>query len=122
MKENLFVATTMSLDVSIVNSIIEQRNGRVLGKDTILKADLYAPIHYLARGDTPHVQIAGAPNFRRVRIPGTTISLYGVGQPTVYGIRALLNLIRGSSSLFILQRIVPFYTNLIRKKTNSLPQ
>jgi len=92
-----------ALETTAINDIIGKRGGRVLGKDTLLKADMYVPIQWTSQNNTadsqPMAQIAGAPNFRRVVIPGTTISLYGVGQPTQYGIRALLTLIKGTSPI-----------------------
>jgi hypothetical protein len=74
---------------------LAQRTGRVLGKDTIVKEDQYVPVHYLdSNRASEQILLSGAPNYRRTKIAGA--SIYGVGQPSVFGIRAVLNVIKGT--------------------------
>jgi hypothetical protein len=70
--------------------VLRSRSGQVLGKNTILKSDNYS-LHQ-AKDDREIVPISGAPNFRRVCIrKGPT--LYGVAQPTTFGIAGVVNFI-----------------------------
>lgn len=64
---------------------VQSRQGSVLGQNTILKADHFPDIEH------PHLQqpIPGAPNFRGV----TNLPVYGVGMPSIDGIRKVLEAI-----------------------------
>ena len=63
------------------------RDGQVLKEDTFLKADQYPGLHKGRLQSGPHGQpkLEGAPNYRQVGE-----GIYGVGQPTVDGIKAVL--------------------------------
>eukprot|EP01117_Protostelium_nocturnum_P009692 TRINITY_DN3462_c0_g1_i2.p1 TRINITY_DN3462_c0_g1~~TRINITY_DN3462_c0_g1_i2.p1 ORF type:complete len:1393 (-),score=653.00 TRINITY_DN3462_c0_g1_i2:1091-5044(-) len=76
-----------------VRRIVYNRRGNVLGKGTIVKLDQYAKKSPLADGVLRNILLSGAPNFRGVE--GERI--YGVGQPTSFGIRTILNHIRFNS-------------------------
>lgn len=77
-----------------VEKLLSGRAGSVLARDTIVKSDQYVPSTYLESSRFEQILLSGAPNFRRIAVPATNVLLYGVGQPTVYGIRGVLNLIR----------------------------
>lgn len=64
------------------------RDGKVLKADTFLKADQYPGLHHTSLQAGPHPQpvVEGAPNYREV---GEKI--YGTAQPTVEGIKNVLN-------------------------------
>lgn len=62
--------------------VAAMRNGEVLGRQTVLKSDHCPGCHNL---NLPE-RVEGAPNFRE--IPG--FSVYGVANPTVDGIRAVI--------------------------------
>lgn len=77
-----------SLDLNLQMEVSPQthvagRQGQLLGAGKILKFDQYPG---LQRGNLPE-QLPGAPNFRQVQ--GTDV--YGVAQPTVDGIRSVLD-------------------------------
>ena len=69
------------MDLRATASIIRNRKGAVLSRQTILKADLF---HSIAKGD--HLQ--GAKNFRGVK------NIYGVAQPTKTGWLTILTLLK----------------------------
>lgn len=65
-----------------LENVVAKRNGEVLGRQTVLKSDhcpgcqsMYLPEH-----------VDGAPNFREVQ----GFPVYGVANPTIEGIRAVL--------------------------------
>jgi Inositol hexakisphosphate len=69
------------------NLFVAQRDGQILGRHMVLKSDHFPVVQLQA---SLAVHISGAPNFRKVpRQP-----IYGVGQPTAYGIRTIMNLMR----------------------------
>ena len=61
---------------------LEQRRGQVLSKTTILKSD-----HFPSGKRVFALRISGSPNYRKVPFA----RVYGVAQPTAWGIRAILN-------------------------------
>ncbi|KAJ7557303.1 hypothetical protein O6H91_05G121100 [Diphasiastrum complanatum] len=67
---------------SKIEMIVASRNGRVLGRQTVLKSDHCRSCQNL---NLPEI-VEGAPNFRKV--PGFPV--YGVANPTVDGIRTVL--------------------------------
>ncbi|PRP83694.1 hypothetical protein PROFUN_03849 [Planoprotostelium fungivorum] len=73
-----------------VQRVVTTRRGDVLGKGTILKLDQYAKKSPLADGFLRNIVLSGAPNFRSVE----NEKVYGVGQPTEFGIGTILNHIR----------------------------
>ena len=80
------------MSLSPMSSVLDERNGMVLGKDTILKNDHYRHARWSTGNNRGHpfVSISGAPNFR-----GSDLTnVYAVAQPTSYGLRALLNHIK----------------------------
>jgi hypothetical protein len=71
------------------NLFVNIRDGQVLGPRMLLKADFFPAKkrHHL------HLHVSGAPHFRQTgRLP-----IFGVGQPTVYGIRTIFNMIKPMS-------------------------
>ncbi|XP_024527697.1 paladin isoform X2 [Selaginella moellendorffii] len=72
---------------SRMEAVAACRTGDVLGKQTVLKGDHYPGCH------NPHLpeSVEGAPNFRE--IPGFPV--YGVANPTVSGIKAVLERVGG---------------------------
>lgn len=74
-------ATDSSRDVV---RFVAQRNGKVLTRGAIAKSDHFPGCSRLKQGK---VQIAGAPNFRRV---AEKVTVYGTGIPTVEGLRGIL--------------------------------
>ena len=62
------------------------RDGHILGARMIVKAD-YFPTKLKKKLD---LQVSGAPNFRQVK----PTPIFGVGQPNVYGIRTILNMMK----------------------------
>lgn len=69
--------------------VVHARHGEVLSQDRMVKMDNYPGMHKATLQQGPNAQplLDGAPNFRQV--PGT--SVYGVAQPTVQGLRSVLN-------------------------------
>src|SRR5436853_582934 len=80
--------------------VVYSGKGEVLGKGTILKLDQYEPFPHILT----HKLLSGAPNFRKA----SSSNIYGVGQvssftlltlrspkmqPTLFGIRTVLNTI-----------------------------
>lgn len=68
--------------------VIKNRSGAVLSAHSILKLDHWGEEHVMTR------DIEGAPNFRKVE----TQHIYGTAQPTLQGIRDVLDAILGSVS------------------------
>ncbi len=68
--------------------VVHARHGQVLSQDRMIKMDTYPGMHKatLQQGPNPQPLLEGAPNFRQV--PGSNV--YGVGQPTVQGLRSVL--------------------------------
>lgn len=83
------------------NVIVQQRDGQVLSKAMVLKTD------HLPAGDSStfsgDIHVTGAPNFRRVQ----NEPLYGIGQPSLYTIRTILNLVKGTQVRWICLREEP---------------
>lgn len=79
------------MDVDL-EKVLADRSGKVLGAQTILKSDHYDSA---VSKKITSMRVAGAPNFRCVNYPMTKIPLFAVGQPTVFGIRAVMNVIQG---------------------------
>lgn len=69
--------------------VVASRQGRLLGAGKILKFDQYPGLHT----ESLRENIPGAPNFRQV--PGTDV--YGVAQPTVEGMRNVLERVNGKN-------------------------
>lgn len=69
--------------------VVASRQGGLLGAGKILKFDQYPGLHT----ESLRENIPGAPNFRQV--PGTDV--YGVGQPTVDGLRNVLDRVDGKN-------------------------
>lgn len=69
--------------------VVHARHGQVLRQDHMIKLDTYPGMHKatLQQGQSPQPLLDGAPNFRQV--PSSNV--YGVGQPTVTGLRSVLN-------------------------------
>ncbi|MBX3170835.1 MAG: hypothetical protein KF760_25740 [Candidatus Eremiobacteraeota bacterium] len=69
--------------------VVHARHGQVLRQDHMIKMDTYPGMHKatLQQGQNPQPLLDGAPNFRQ--LPGSNV--YGVGQPTVQGLRSVLN-------------------------------
>lgn len=68
--------------------VVHARHGQVLRQDHMIKMDTYPGMHKatLQQGQNPQPLLDGAPNFRQVQ--GQNV--YGVGQPTVQGLRSVL--------------------------------
>lgn len=77
-----------------IGMVAAMRNGEVLGSQTVLKSDHCPGCQNLSL----HERVDGAPNFRQV--PGFPV--YGVANPTVDGIRVVIQQIRskGGYSVF----------------------
>lgn len=67
------------------------RDGRVLRRQTVLKADHYPSCHNEELPD----HISGAPNFRQ---PSETIPVYGAAMPTMEGLLAVCQRVTASST------------------------
>lgn len=69
--------------------VVHARHGQVLSQDRMIKVDTYPGMHKATLQQGPNAQplLEGAPNFRQV--PGSNV--YGVAQPTVQGLRSVLN-------------------------------
>ena len=70
------------------NLYVSQRDGQVLGRWMGLKSDDYPSDSAFSKKLALH--ISGAPNFRQIR----PLTICGVGQPSLYGIRTILNLMK----------------------------
>ena len=73
---------------------VDQRPGKVLGPGTVLKVDHYPGIDKdLSSGKDPQPRIPGAPNYRALPAgkEGQDKSIHGVAQPTLEGIRGVLD-------------------------------
>lgn len=66
-----------------MEAVVGSRNGAVLGRQTVLKSDHCPGCQYLHLPE----RVEGAPNFREV----VGFPVYGVANPTVEGIRAVLH-------------------------------
>ncbi|KAH9319094.1 hypothetical protein KI387_020863 [Taxus chinensis] len=73
---------------SDMDTVAAKRNGEVLGRQTVLKSDHCSSCQNLSLPE----RVEGAPNFREV--PGFPV--YGVANPTVDGIRAVIHQIGGT--------------------------
>ena len=73
------------------NYYIERREGQVLGRGMLLKYDIF-PSSKIVKTD---VSISGGPNYRKIN---DQLPLCAVGQPSIHGIRTILNLLVGSRS------------------------
>ena len=71
------------------NFYIEGREGQVLSRGMLLKYDRF-PSSKIVRTD---VSISGGPNYRKIN---DSLPLCAVGQPSIHGIRTILNLLVGS--------------------------
>ena len=71
------------------NFYIERREGQVLSRGMLLKYDIF-PSSKIVRTD---VSISGGPNYRKI---DDQLPLCAVGQPSIHGIRTILNLLIGS--------------------------
>ena len=69
----------------VFESILARRDGSVLARDTILKSDHFGQ----SRHAGIDLQLSGAPNFRQANL-----NVFGVAQPTVYGLATVLRLLR----------------------------
>lgn len=72
-----------------MDTVAAKRNGEVLGRQTVLKSDHCPGCQNLALPE----RVEGAPNFREV--PGFPV--YGVANPTVDGMRAVIQRIGGTN-------------------------
>ena len=73
------------------NVYVQQRTGSILSHSMILKADSFSPSQSSTEPlPTLELHLLGAPNLQQVR----PFFLFGVGQPTISGVRALLNLVK----------------------------
>jgi protein-tyrosine phosphatase len=79
------------MDAELLKKVLADRSGKVIGAQTILKSDHYGAA---ANKKITSSRVAGAPNFRCVNYPDTKIPVFAVGQPTVFGIRAVMNVIQ----------------------------
>jgi len=82
------------------NVFIQERDGQILGKGMVLKSD-YIPS--ADRAQDLDVHISGAANFRRAR----PLPIYASAQPSLYGIRAILNILSGMHVRWICLREEP---------------
>jgi len=80
-------APLLSAQVLPANQYVQLRSGSILSRGMIVKADQF-PQEELREGLDMH--ILGAPNFQQVR----PYAIYASGQPSVSGIRTVLNLLR----------------------------
>lgn len=85
------------MDAELLKKVLEDRSGKVIGAQTILKSDHYGAS---ANKKITSSRVAGAPNFRCVNYPDTKIPVFAVGQPTVFGIRAVMNVIQGNFEIY----------------------
>ena len=75
--------------LTLPNYYVEQRTGHVLSRGLILKLDNF-PSNSIKTMD---FMISGGPNYRQIN---KSLPLCAVGQPTVHGIRTVLNTLIGS--------------------------
>ncbi|XP_057829529.2 uncharacterized protein LOC131040594 isoform X1 [Cryptomeria japonica] len=89
LKPSLMKKIAASTDVrpSDMDTVAAKRNGEVLGRQTVLKSDHCPGCQNMSLPE----RVEGAPNFREV--PGFPV--YGVANPTVDGIRAVIHRIGG---------------------------
>ena len=73
----------------VPNIYIEQREGQVLGRGMLLKYDIF-PSSKIVRSE---INISGGPNYRKI---DDHLPLCAAGQPSIHGIRTILNLLIGS--------------------------
>ena len=80
---------------------VQQRSGSILSRSMIIKADTFSPFSSPSTTSSTSspsqpthapldLHLLGAPNMQQIR----PFYLFGVGQPTISGIRTLLNLVR----------------------------
>jgi len=81
-----FVSTRT--DNSLVRSVLRDRNGAVLGQDTIVKADRYEREASTQFGNA--IFLAGAARFRQV---DGSLPLFATAQPTVMGARTIVKFV-----------------------------
>lgn len=67
-----------------VSDLLKKRNGSVLARHTILKADHFS----LGIRDRDGIKLLGAPNFRK-----TDLNIYGTAQPNLAGLYTILTLL-----------------------------
>eukprot|EP00808_Paulinella_micropora_P002101 g43622.t1 len=97
--EEELAARTMPKDNFIIhitapNRYVDQRRGGLLGRDMVLKSD-----HFPTESNSQLIMnISGGPNFRQV----SQTPIYGVGQPSVYATRTILNLLGSKKNRRIL--------------------
>ncbi|KAJ3117238.1 hypothetical protein HDU96_007497 [Phlyctochytrium bullatum] len=92
--------------LTAVNSIVKNRSGTVLSRQTILKSDHFET----AVNNNLDFHLQGAPNFRMA-----DLNIFGVAQPTVSGIGTILTLLNcrpetdsdGAETVFICAREEP---------------
>jgi len=80
---------TQFAEVWAPNFYIEQREGQVLSRGMLLKYDIF-PSSKIVRTD---ISISGGPNYRKI---AEQLPLCAVGQPSIHGIRTILNMLIGS--------------------------
>ena len=86
---------TPSLHPSLIpaNVYVQQRSGSILSRSMIIKADSFSSSSSSSSTPPPtplELHLLGAPNMQQIR----PFYLFGVGQPTISGIRTLLNLVK----------------------------
>ena len=82
------------------NHFVQQRTGAILSRSMILKSDHFTPLPSSSTSPTTaaptsqlDLHLLGAPNLQQIK----PFLLFGVGQPTISGIRTVLNLIKAKS-------------------------
>lgn len=82
------------------NIYVKQRDGQVLGRGMVLKSD-HIPSE--DKGDLLDTHVSGTPNFRTLQ----SMSIHACGQPTLYGINTIVNLLDESPIRWICLREEP---------------
>lgn len=88
-RDKMNLANPASLQQSAA-FILNNRNGSVLTRKTVLKADHFSS----GRNSRLPLYVQGAPNFRY-----SDLNVYGVGQPTIGGIRTILSLLKAQPDI-----------------------
>lgn len=85
------------LSTSGPNLYVSQRQGSLLSRGTVLKSDFFPSSELLSS----EIAVTGAPNFRQLRpaLNPNHINVFAVGQPTITGIRTILNMFNIRQSL-----------------------
>ena len=87
---DLDLLSTTESQNQVFSALLSCRNGSVLSRSTILKSEHFGDY----RQAEIDINLLGAPNFRRA-----SLNIFGVAQPTVPGLTAILRLLRSAPTV-----------------------